>query len=87
MTLRPTARRIAKPARQRALEFLASSNEGRPTLVLLARGFTPELLIELVRDRLVTHTTESYIATGRKDERVRLWITVAGRRALDERGS
>jgi hypothetical protein len=54
---------------------------------MLARGFTPELLIELVRDRLVTHTTESYIAAGRKDERVRLWITDAGRRALDERES
>jgi hypothetical protein len=83
-SVRRASRRRPKPARQRALEFLAGSSEGRTTLVMLARGFAPEMLIELARDGLATHTAESYIAAGRRGERVRLWITEAGRKALAE---
>jgi hypothetical protein len=49
-----------------------------------AHGSSPELLIDLVRDGLATTTTEPFISPVYSGEgTTRVWITDAGRRALE----
>ena len=68
--------------RRRALAVLADSPDGCTEAIMLAHGFTAELLIELVRADLATASTER-VGRGRKPvEVVRMKITEAGRRAL-----
>jgi hypothetical protein len=50
--------------------------------LLLAHGFTVELLADLVRAGLATATTERVVAGGRAIEVARVRITPAGRKAL-----
>ena len=74
-----------KPDRRRALELLAASPDGLPEGVLLAHGFTVEMMVELVRAGLASATAERIVAGARKLEVAMLWVTEAGRRIL-ERG-
>jgi hypothetical protein len=51
-------KRIPPATRRRALELLAASREGATEAILLAQGFTVELLVELVRAGLATAKAE-----------------------------
>ena len=84
-TLRPASpsrRRGPKPDRRRALELLAASPDGCTEALMLAHGFTVELLVDLCIAELAIATPERMVAGGRAVEVVRMKITEAGRRAL-----
>jgi hypothetical protein len=71
-----------KPDRRRALELLAACPDGCTEAILLAYGFTLELLIELCIAELAIVTPQRMVIGGRTVEVVRMKITEAGRRAL-----
>jgi hypothetical protein len=77
----PTRRRGPKPDRRRALELLAASPDGCTEAIMLAHGFTVELLVDLCIAELAIATPERMVAGGRPVEVVRMKITEAGRRA------
>jgi hypothetical protein len=81
----PTRRRGPKPDRNRALELLAGcGTEGCTEAILLARSFTVEQIVELVRAGLARATAE-HVAMGRRTlEVARVRITEEGLRALAE---
>src|SRR5438132_12464298 len=80
---RRNARKPIPPAtRRRALELLAASRDGCTEAIMLAHGFTIDLLVELVRARLATAKAERVVAGGRTIEVAKVRITEAGRRAL-----
>jgi hypothetical protein len=68
--------------RHRALRLLAGSPLGVTEAIMLAHGFTTEMLTVLVRDGLATATPETVHAGKRPIEVVRVRITDAGRLAL-----
>ena len=68
---------------RRALRLLAGLSHGCTEAILLAHGFTIEMLVVLVRDGLATATPEIVHAGSRQIEIVRVKITDAGRQALD----
>jgi hypothetical protein len=78
----PSRRRGPKPDRRRALELLAASPDGCTEALMLAHGFTVELLVDLCIAELAIATPERMVAGGRAVEVVRMKITEAGRRAL-----
>jgi hypothetical protein len=79
-------RRGPKPDRRRALELLnAASRDGVPEAIMLAHGFSIELLVELVHAGLATASTERMIAGRHPMEVTRVRITEAGRGALSGR--
>jgi hypothetical protein len=47
---RPTRRRRPKPDRQRALKLLAASPDRCTEWLMLANGFSVDMLLELVRE-------------------------------------
>jgi hypothetical protein len=49
---------------------------------MLARGFTPEMMVEMIRDGLAAASSERMVAGGKSIEIARVRITDAGRRAL-----
>jgi hypothetical protein len=57
-------RRDPKPDRRRALELLAASRDGCTESIMLAHGFTIEMLVELVRDGLASAHAESSSAVS-----------------------
>jgi hypothetical protein len=61
--------------------LLASCRDGCTEAIMLAHGFSIELMVELVRTGLATATTERTVAGGRAVEVARVWITEAGRRS------
>jgi hypothetical protein len=67
---------------RRALELLASSTNGRTTLLLLAHGFSSAAIAGLIDRGLATSTTERVRARQRTVELTRLQITDSGRKAL-----
>jgi hypothetical protein len=67
---------------RRALELLATASDGCTEAVMLAHGFTVELLVELCIAELAIAIPERMVAGGRTVELVRMKITEAGRRAL-----
>ena len=73
-------RRPKKPDRRQALELLAACPDGCTEALMLANGFTAELLVELVTAGLATAQTERMIRRSIEVARVR--ITEAGRRML-----
>jgi hypothetical protein len=77
-------RRGPKPDRRRALELLPSCRDGCTEAMMLAHGFTIELMVELVRANLATAIHERVVAGGKTIEVASLRITEAGRRALAE---
>src|SRR5262245_42680670 len=75
-------RRGPKPNRRRALELLASCPDGCTETLMVAHGFTPELMIELLRAGFATAQPERYVAAGRTVEVCRVKITDGGRSVL-----
>jgi hypothetical protein len=70
--------------RRRALELLASCPDSCPEAIMLAHGFSIDLMVELVRDGLATAKAERVVAGRRTIEVARVRITDAGRRVLAE---
>jgi hypothetical protein len=66
-----------------ALSLLAGLSHGCTEAILLAHGFTIEMLTVLVRGGLATATPKFVHGGGRPIEVVRVGITDAGRQALD----
>jgi hypothetical protein len=71
------------PERRSALGILADAPHGLTEAILLAHGFTTELLASLVRDGLATVRRESVNAGERRVEVTRIRITDAGRKAIE----
>ena len=69
--------------RNRALRLLAEHPNGCTGAVLLAHGFSLELLNELIGAGLATASTESMMRGSKPVEILRVKITEAGRRALE----
>jgi hypothetical protein len=74
-----------QPDRRRALELLAASHDGATEAIMLAHGFTVELLVELIRAGLATATAERLVAGERAMEVARVRITDAGRQVLADK--
>ena len=74
-----------QPDRRRALELLAASHDGATEAIMLAHGFTVELLVELIRAGLATATAERLAAGERAMEVARVRITEAGRQVLADK--
>ena len=72
---------------RRVLELLAHSAQGCTEVLLLAHGFTVELLCDLVCDGLACAHAGHMVAGGRTVEVARMRITEAGRRALGGKGT
>jgi hypothetical protein len=68
--------------KRRALRLLAAAPNGATEAIMLAHGFTIEMLTVLVRDELATATPETEHAGKRPIEVVRARITDTGRLAL-----
>jgi hypothetical protein len=63
---RRNARMHIPPAtRRRALELLAASRDGATEAIMLAHGFSIDMLVELIRAGLATATAERVVAGGR----------------------
>jgi hypothetical protein len=78
-------RRRLNPMRRRALELLAGRPNGvTKKLLVVAHGFDGDMIAGLVRTGLATAERESVDARGKAIEVVRIWITAAGRRAIEE---
>ena len=73
------------PEWRRALDVLANASErgGTTEAVMLARGFTAEMVASLVRSGLGETSVETLKVGGRRIEIVRMRITDAGRFALN----
>jgi hypothetical protein len=76
------SRRIPKPDRRRALELLAASPNGCTEALMLAQGFSPELLLDLVYGRLATVSPEQMIVGNKQFEIARVRITEAERKMV-----
>jgi hypothetical protein len=72
------------PDQLRALGMLAGSPLGCTESVMLAHGFTIDMLTEFVANGLATATPGMIHAGGRPMKVIWLRITDAGRRPLDE---
>jgi hypothetical protein len=77
----PRKRRLSAEAR-RALELLAGSLDGVNEPLLLAHGFSRQLLAGFVRSGLATWHHKTMRAGGRTIEVNYMMITAAGRNAL-----
>jgi hypothetical protein len=67
---------------RRALEVLAGYRDGCTEAIMLAHGFSLDLMVELVHAGLATAHVESVVAGRRTMQVTRLRITEAGRKAL-----
>ena len=67
--------------RDRALKLLAESPDGCSMAILLAHGFSLELLDKLIRAGLATASTESEMRGEKTIEVVRVKLTKSGRAA------
>jgi hypothetical protein len=76
-------RRNIKPDRIRALELLASCDNGCPGGILHAHGFAISDMAELVYAGLAKVNADRVVAGSRTMEVARVRITAAGRRALE----
>ena len=76
-------RRDIKPDRIRALELLASCDNGCPEGILQAHGFAISDMVELVHAGLAKASAERVLAGSRTMEVARVRITAAGRRVLE----
>jgi hypothetical protein len=74
----PSRSRHPKPDRRRALELLASCPNGCTEAIMLAHGFTTEMLVRLVRDGLASAKAEHMVAGGQWLEIARVKITGGG---------
>jgi hypothetical protein len=65
--------------------LLAACPDGCTDALMLANGYTADLLVELIHAGLAVAQPERMVAGGRRIEVARVRITEAGRRALTER--
>jgi hypothetical protein len=77
-------RRSKKPGHRQALELLAASPDGCIEGLMIANGFTAELLLDLIRGGLASAQPERMVAADKMIEVARVKITEAGRRTLAE---
>jgi hypothetical protein len=77
----PTSRK-READRRRALKLLAASPDGCTEAIMLAHGFTIDMLVDMTRAGFATAQAECTQAGGRAIEVTRMRITDAGRRAL-----
>jgi hypothetical protein len=82
---KPERREPDSSIRRRALVFLAGCPDGCTEGLLLANGFTVDLLVELVRDGLANATPERVVSGRETIELARVRITEAGRKVLELR--
>jgi hypothetical protein len=75
-------RRGPKPDRRRALGLLAASADGCTEAVMLAHGFSIDMLVELINAGLATARPKRILVGGYQEGRTRVRITQEGRRAL-----
>jgi hypothetical protein len=73
-------RRRPKPDRRSALELLASCRDGCSEAIMIAHGFSIDMMVELRRAR--NRERRARVAGGRPIEVARVRISEAGRRAL-----
>jgi len=79
----PQQHRLSAEQR-RALEILATAGgDGCTGAALFARGFTIDMLADLVRDGLATARRETLKVGKRKVTIARVWIADAGQRAIE----
>jgi hypothetical protein len=71
-------RRRPKPDRRRALELLASCRDGCTETMMLAHGFSIDMMVKLVNAGLANVTGECVVAGGKTIEVARVRITEAG---------
>jgi hypothetical protein len=76
------ATRPKKPDRRQALELLTACPDGCTDALMLANGFTAELLVELIHAGLASAQVERMVAAGQPIEVARVRITEAGRRVV-----
>jgi hypothetical protein len=76
---------MATAEERRLLEVLTASDHGVTDALLLAHGFSLDLIVGLVRTRLATAKVERNFGGGRAIEVTRVRITESGRRVLVER--
>lgn len=69
---------------RRALALLADSATGCTEAIMLAHGFGPKLMADLIGAGLATAEIGRMRAGGRSVEVTRVYITDAGRQALAE---
>ena len=80
----PHRRRDIKPDRIRALELLASCNNGCPEGILQAHGFAISDMDELVHAGLAKASADRVVAGSRTIEVARVRFTAAGRRVREK---
>ncbi len=80
-------KRVPPATRRRALELLASCRDGCTEAIMLAHGFSIDMMVELVNGGLARVTTERVVAGMHRIEVARLRIKEAGRRALAGRAN
>lgn len=79
----PPQERQLSAEQRRALEILATAGlAGCTGAALFARGFTIDMLADLVRDGLATARRETLQVGKRKITIARVWIADAGQQAL-----
>jgi hypothetical protein len=78
----PRPRHRPKPNRRSALELLASCRDGCTEAMMLAHGFSIDVMVELVNAGLATATAERMIAGNQTIEVARVRITEARRHML-----
>jgi hypothetical protein len=81
----PPSNRRLTAEHHRALRLLAETADGCTEAILLAHGFQPRLIVELVDTGLAIATAERLLAGGRPVEVTRVRITEIGRQKLTER--
>jgi len=79
----PTSGHLLEPECRRALELLAPCRNGCTEAMMLAQGFSIDMMVELINSGLATTVqTGRFVARGYEGGRARVRITEAGRRAL-----
>jgi len=81
----PTTRYLLKPECRRALELLAACPDGCTEAIMLAHGFSIDMMVELINSGLATLQTAWFLDDGYQGERARVRIAEAGRRAHCDR--
>jgi hypothetical protein len=84
MAMSPRKRGI-NPEQRRMLQLLARSSNAHSESIMLARGFTNEMLGRLVIDAFATAAPETVFGGRRAFKVVRMRITDAGRQAITKR--
>jgi uncharacterized metal-binding protein len=69
---------------RRALQLLARCPDGCTTSIMMAHGFKPEILADLVRHGLAVSKPKTVLAGETPVEVVWMHITEAGRKAIAE---